>query len=258
MIAEWLTYLSTPCLPYVRKMGYLSEAIAMRARHKRCHHSWQNHFQACQNAILDAASQCQQHRHLVVMGAGSLEDIPLAQLSQQFQTIYLVDLVFLKPAKQLAEHYANVTLIVADVSGILPQVFAGDTQLAYENVWQPDSLADVDMVVSLNLATQLPLIPVRWLMDRFNLDDQAADQMGKAIIKAHLKQLNDYSGVKCLIADRQITEYDAEGRLIDQFDPAWDVALPEAGLAWDWEVIPLGESVHKTRQINRVGASIWS
>lgn len=257
MLAEWLTYLSTPSLPYARKMGYLSEAIAMRARHKRCYHSWQNHFQACQNAILEAAAQCQQHRHLVVMGAGSLEDIPLAQLSQQFQTVYLVDLVFLKPAKQLAKHYANVTLVEADVSGVLQQVYVGETTLGYDNYWLPDSLADVDMVVSLNLATQLPLIPVRWLMDRFGLRDDAADQTGKAIIEAHLKQLNDYSGVKCLIADRQITEYDAEGALIDAFDPAWDITLPEAGLTWDWEVIPLGESVHKTRQVNRVGASIW-
>lgn len=257
MLIEWLTSLSTPCLPVARKMGYLHEAIAMQARHKRCRHSWQSHFQSCQKAILEAASKCQQHRHLLIMGAGSLEDIPLAQLSHQFETVYLVDMVFLKPAKKLASHYANVTLLEIDLSGVLTQVSTGETSLTYDHYWQPDFLSNVDMVVSLNLATQLPLIPVRWLMDRYGLSEAAADKMGKALIEAHLQQLDSYSGVKCLIADRQIKEYNATGALVDQFDPAWDIALPEVSSEWDWEVIPLGESVNKTRQVNQVGVSIW-
>ena len=260
MIIEWFQYLTTPSLPIARKMGYLHEAIAMQARHKRCQHSWQSHFQQCQHAILDAVSQCQQRRCVVVMGAGSLDDIPLAQLSKQFQNVYLVDLVFLKSAKKMAKRYNNVHLLEVDVSGVLSQVAVGDTQLEYDHYWRPSGFVEVDevdLVVSLNLATQLPLIPVRWLMTRYQLPEAEAGQMGKALIQAHCQQLQDYSGVKCLIADRQIQEYNQEGTLLDQFDPAWEVELPESKVTWEWEVIPLGESVHKTRQVNQVGVSIW-
>lgn len=258
MLAEWWHYLTTPCLPTVRKMGYLSEAIAMQTRHRRCYSSWQPHFQSCQNTILEAVSQCPQYRHLVVMGAGSLADIPLAQLAAQFQQVQLVDLVFLKPARRAVQQYPNVTLIEVDVSGVLAQVAMGETTLQYEDYWRPDQMAAVDAVVSLNLATQLPLIPVRWLMKHDGLAENDADRMGKSIIEAHLKQLNEYAGVKCLIADRQITEYDLNGVQLDQFDPAWDVPLPKVVQSWDWQVIPAGESVHKTVQVNEVGASIWA
>jgi len=257
VIVEWFKYLSTPCMPYARKMGYLTEAIAMQSRHKRCYRQWQSHFQSCQNAILEAVSQCQQNRHLVIMGAGSLADIPLAQLAEKFQQVDLVDLVFLKPARQTAKQYANVTLIEADVSGVLSQVCVGEKTNPDKAYWLPDQLGQVDAVVSLNLATQLPLIPVRWLMKHVEMSEAAADRLGKSLIEAHLKQLNEFSGVKCLIADRQIQEYNAEGTLLDQFDATWDICLPDLSSAWDWEVIPLGESVHKTRQINRVGVSIW-
>jgi hypothetical protein len=54
-------------------------------------------------------------------------------------------------------------------------------------------------------------------------------------------------------------EYDRSGRLTDQLDPAWDVPLPAYELAWDWEVIPFGESSENAElcQKNRVGVSIW-
>ncbi|MDX1796365.1 MAG: hypothetical protein R3219_06515, partial [Hydrogenovibrio sp.] len=84
-----------------------------------------------------------------------------------------------------------------------------------------------------------------------------AELFGRRMIEQHLADLADCDGVKCLIADRQITEYDPQGRQIDQFDPAWEVDLPEPILSWDWEVIPPQESYQRHRQINRVGASIW-
>ena len=41
MLAEILTYLTTPCPGYVREMGYLYEAIAVQGRYRRNRASWQ-------------------------------------------------------------------------------------------------------------------------------------------------------------------------------------------------------------------------
>lgn len=256
MLWETLQYYSTPAPTYVRKMGFLHEAIAMAARHKRCFPQWQTHFDRCQKAILQAADQCSSHRTIVILGAGSLRDIPLEQLSQQFEKVQLVDVVFLRAAKRLVKPYANIELIEADVTESLDSMRLGSKQIK-----QPTLLQDevVDCVVSLNLATQIPLIPVRWLMHGYGLSEKEADALGKGLIQAHLDYLNGFDAVHCLIADRQITEFNQHGEQTDQFDPAWDVPLPDITVEWDWEVIPLGESADDAnlRQINKVGVSIW-
>ncbi len=259
MLKEFFQFYTTPSSRLARKMGFLHEAIAMSARHQRCQQTWQPHFEQCQAAIREAVAQCKSFRHMVVLGAGSLNDIPLPFLSQTFDSVTLVDMVFLKPARRMAADFDNVTLLEADVSGCLAQVEHGGTSV------EPPRLAGVeppvvDCVVSLNLVTQLPLIPARWLMERFELSEDKTDRFGKALIQAHLDYLNCFGGVRCLIADREMREYDRSGRLMDQLDPAWGVSLPAYEHAWEWEVVPFGESSERADrcQRNRVGVSIWS
>lgn len=256
MIQEIFQFITTrPAIPYAKKKGYLFEAIAMEARHKRCFVQWQPHYQKCQQAILKAIESCLQKNTIVIMGAGSLNDIPLDSLSRQFQKVVLVDLIFLKQARQKAADYANVFLEEADVSNRLPALFEGSLAFKGHSDWTLPQ--DANCLVSLNLATQLPLIPVRWLMQHHGLNEKEADQLGKEMIQSHLNLMENFQGVRCLIADRQVCEYDTAGELIDQFDPAWDVELPDVIDSWEWQVIPLGESKQNTAQVNQVGVSIW-
>lgn len=227
----------------------------MEARQKRCFMQWQSHYQKCQQAILKAAESCLKKHTIVIMGAGSLNDIPLDSLSQQFQKVVLVDLVFLKQARKKAADYANVFLEEADVSNRLSGLFSGEG--AFDDAVNWALPQESDCLVSLNLATQLPLIPVRWLMQHEGLDEKGAGRLGKEMIQSHLNLLENFQGVRCLIADRRISEFDASGELIDQFDPAWDVVLPDVIDSWEWQVIPLGESNQNTAQVNQVGVSIW-
>jgi len=151
--------------------------------------------------------------------------------------------------------FPNVFLQEADVSNRLSALFEGKLTLESDMNWNLP--AETDCVVSLNLVTQLPLIPVRWLMQHVGLDEAGADELGKTMIQSHLSLLESVQGVRCLIADRQISEYDASGELVDRFDPAWEVALPEVVDSWEWQVIPIGESKHHLSQLNQVGVSIW-
>lgn len=256
MIKEAIQFITTtPALPYAKKRGYLFEAIAMESRHRRCFSQWQHHYQKCQQAILKATEFCKQKRIIVIMGAGSLNDIPLSTLSQQFEKVILVDLIFLKQARKKASTFSNVFLQEADVSNRLSALFEGNLTHDFSQEWRLP--AETDCVVSLNLVTQLPLIPVRWLMQHFGLDETDADQLGKTMIQSHLNLLESVQSVRCLIADRQISEYDASGELVDQFDPAWDVPLPKVADDWEWQMIPLEESKQHTAQINQVGVSVW-
>ena len=52
MIAEALEWLATPCPLYVRRLGLLSESIAISARHRRCREAWVPHLEQSRYLIL--------------------------------------------------------------------------------------------------------------------------------------------------------------------------------------------------------------
>ena len=254
MLKEMWQYVSnTTEHPVAKKMGFLTESIAMEARAKRCKQSWGSHYQQCQKAILKASSRAVQKRTVLVLGAGSLYDVPLEVLSAQFERVLLVDLVFLNSARNVAQQFANVELIEHDVTESLERIQVGlpfvDTPMA----WLED--VSIDLVVSLNLITQLPLIPVRWLIEHFEVSEQEGDILGKQLILAHLLYLKAFSGEVCLIADREGVEFDESGNELDRFDPWWDIESPRSIESWQWELMPLGEVNRHTSQTNRVGVS---
>jgi hypothetical protein len=254
MIKEFWQYMATSTeLPVAKEMGFLKEAIAMEARAKRCYRQWDAHYLKCREAMVAATVRAVQKRTVLVFGAGSLNDIPLSYLSSQFAKVILVDLVFLKPARRVASNYSNVQLVEHDVTESLQWLQQGQTLVQSPLTWLND--ASVDLVVSLNLITQLPLIPVRWLMAEHGLPEFEADIVGKQLIFAHLNYLKQFSGEVCLIADRVDIELNPQGVEIDRFDPWWDVEQPKADILWEWEVMPLGENNRSKSQKNLVGVS---
>ena len=46
MFAELMEWLTTPCPAAARRLGYLREAIAIRARYRRHHENWRPHLDA--------------------------------------------------------------------------------------------------------------------------------------------------------------------------------------------------------------------
>jgi hypothetical protein len=161
-------------------MGFLKESIAMSARAKRCHKQWAAHYTQCQQAILKAAINCPEHRTILIFGAGSLNDVPLAILANQFKKVILVDLIFLKSAKQKAAKFDNVELVEHDITESLDDIKQGKPNVQIPSRWL--DCDDIDLVVSLNLITQLPLIPVRWLIKKHKFSEEQGDVVGKQLI----------------------------------------------------------------------------
>lgn len=265
MFWELYQYYTTPASPVAKKMGFLEEAISMAARRKRCRTQWDSHFKHCQNAILQAVSQAELHRKIVIFGAGSLLDIPLSQLSQQFEKVYLVDIIFLKAARQAIKAYPNVYLVEQDVTGVLEGVLQGQSSqnmlstVCYAPLKNATwgSLDEIDCVVSLNLLSQIPLLPVNWLLKKTAISEKQAEIFGQHLIQSHLDYLNQFKQIKCLISDRNHIEFNQAHQVTDEFNPLWEVEVPKPSEEWMWEVMPLGESESKTGQRNQVGVSIW-
>jgi len=225
----------------------------MASRSQRCEEQWGSHFKSCQQTIQTAVSYCSTHHTVLVFGAGSLKDVPVDILSRRFKKVILVDLLFLKSARQRVKGFSNVELVEADITESIASIYTGSAHLSTPQRWLDCS--DISLVVSLNVITQLPLLPSKWLMKRFGFNEFEINRFIKQMIQQHIDYLQNFSGLSCLIADRWDTEFDYLGNKVDEFDPWWEVAQPATVEEWDWVLVPRGEGRNKIVQKNRVGVS---
>ncbi|WP_178861635.1 hypothetical protein [Thiomicrorhabdus cannonii] len=256
MIWELVQYAITPVhLPYVRPMGFLKEAIATAARSKRCRTAWAPHYAKCRDLLLAEAHACANKRKALIFGAGTLNDIPLAELATLFDEVWLVDLVFLPAARKRARGFANVRLIEHDVTESMSAFYQGELLVAMPQRWLNDK--DIDWVVSLNLLTQLPTMPLAWLRKRRTQDENVLENIAKGLLQAHIAYLQAFQAPVVLIADREAQRFDREGTCLETFELWWGLPVLAAEESWHWSLAPLGEMARDFAQTHRVGVNRW-
>jgi hypothetical protein len=231
VLAELLLALATPCPSWARRLGYRRQAVGLWSRHRRCRAAWQPHLEACHRLILEAAALCPDHRRAVVLGSGLLAEIPLAALAARFERVELIDAVHLPTARRQARRFANVRLLNVDLS--LPPA-----------AWEPPEL-----LVSANLLSQLPLLPLEALAGALSPAERQARAQG--LIRRHLDWLATAAAVPCLITDTASRLGDGP-RVVEQSDPLHGVTLPEAECAWWWALAPRPEEHPTLDRDNRV------
>lgn len=255
MLAEWWSYLTTPCSPEARRMGYLRESIAIRARHRRCRHAWAPHLAKTRQALTASLERCRQRRTALVLGSGLLLDVPLAELAASFEEVWLVDMVHLPVARREAARYPNVRCIEWDVSECAAAVLAGKGRDALVE-GRPSAFlqeARVDWVGSVNLLSQLPLLPLAWLGEA----PSSTHPLAVAMMRRHLDYLSRFRAVVCLVADAEQLRVDGDGTM-----GGADLATPlglsaHAFSQWWWDLAPAGEVARGYAIRHRVLACHW-
>lgn len=230
MLVEALTYLLTPCSRPARRRGYLSQAIALEARWKRCHRAWQPHVEECRTVVRAAMARCGSHQRVTVLGSGLGLEIPLDDLAATFGEVVLVDMVHLPSLRRRVRRFANVRLIERDVTGAVADL-------------------DADLVVSANLLSQLPLLPLDRLAAATAPANRAA--FARHLIENHLNWLCRLGTVACLVTDVDRRTCDGD-RVLDRQDALFGADLPEADREWLWTIAPRPEVERHTDQVRRV------
>ncbi len=255
MILEALEWLATPCPRPLRDMGYLSELIAIGARHRRCRAAWADHLSRSRQAILDAAAQAPNRRKAIVLGSGRLLDVPLAALAAQFESVTLVDAVHPLAARWQARRQANVTLVTRDVTGIIDALHRWRPG---EPLPVPRSLdmihaPDVDLVVSLNLLSQLGVLPSEWIEKRAGPAGHAsAEALSAALTRTHLDDLARCAGRVCLIGDVEWWRASADGTVAERSSSIDGIEAPTALAEWIWPMAPAPEADPLLSEFRRV------
>ena len=257
MLTEWFTYLSTDCPPLARKFGYLRESIGIRSRFRRCRSAWRPHLENSRAALLESLHACNDFRTALVFGSGLLLDIPLVELASRFDDVWLVDLVHLPEVRRAARRHANVRCISRDVTGVLEQLEI----MSPKNMTLPSPAcflenASIDWVASVNLLSQLPLLPQEWLQKHFpEIDEAALEEWGERLMRKHLDYLSAFAAPVCLLADTEQTAYRQNGEVTEHADFAAKLGLGQQAFAqWRWDIAPLGEVAPGVGRFHSVAA----
>jgi hypothetical protein len=250
MILDLLTYLTTPCSPDVRRLGYLRESIATRARFKRQQHAWAPHLENSRRMIEQAVRRSGGGDTVVVFGGGLAHDLPLEALSEAFQRVQLVDVVHLRSTKALFRGLGNVEAISHDVTESMASVRAGRPVAAEPRRFLDD--ATVDLVISANVLSQLPIMPGAYLERWRGLGEVEIERFSADLVQAHLDYLDRFDCPVCLITDVTREIFDARGDAVTTISALWEVELPWLGGEWEWQIEPLSEGDPDHSVVNQV------
>lgn len=243
MIVELLENLLTPCSLAMRKVGYLRGQIGIQVRHRHCRSAWRQHLLKTKQVIREAIALCPQRRKAVILGSGLLLDVPLAELSQTFREVILVDVVHPLKAYLVASWYRNVRLIRADVTDTAAQLTkvaktpSAPLPRATPMLFCGDS--EIDYVASVNLASQLPYLPTLYLDQQRPRPETEVNSYARDLVESHFDYLRRLPGVVSLITDVEKLQLDATGNLIERFDILYGARLPWRGEEWIWEHVPI-------------------
>src|SRR5262245_33096047 len=206
------------CPRHVRVMGYVDEIVAIGKRYRKVQPDWQPHLDRSKDVVRQAIAQTTPRRTAVVLGSGRLLDVPLVELAAAFERVVLVDIVHLGEARRVCRPFANVELAALDVTAVSEALF----HLAPAGGPLPQSkpahfLDDprVDLVASMNLLSQLPFTPCRYLRRWNRYSAGELEKFARHLIEAHLAYLGRFSCTVCLIADKDYLTVDAAERLVE-------------------------------------------
>lgn len=255
MLRDFFAYLTTPCSPHLRSLGYLDEAIAMQQRFRCRRDAWQMHLDSTRRFVLSSAQKCPARNKAVILGSGLLLDVPLAELSALFREVLLLDVVCLPRIRSRIRGYGNVRFIEHDVTTVTERLYRNKQQGIQE---LPEIVQDssahyegADFIVSLNILSQLWVMPRAYLLKiRPPADQELLDDWCRRIVESHYTSLHNLAGNVCLIADYEFVKRDKEGKVFSRGSTVFGTRLPEPEVFWTWHIAPLNtESTFHSKEL---------
>ena len=227
MLSELWTQWRTPASPVAKKMGFVYEAVALQSRLKSHRSLWEAHLRRSKNAIKRMVESCEQHHLCVILGSGLWADVPVEYLSRRFEEVWLVDIVHLPQVRKKVQTFENVQLMEWDVTESLATWLSIDEgELRVAQPTQFLGRSGIDLVVSVNILTQLSVLPVHWLRKETSISEAQIEQIHYQLLKAHVDYLHKFSGQVGLL-----TEFQDESHAL--FDKAWLSEWHEQ-TQWQW------------------------
>lgn len=235
MLKELIIHALTPSAWVPGRAKLTAGAVGLWSRGMRCRKAWEPHLIRTKTAIESVISDLRHHKTVAVLGSGSLFDVPLYTLSDEFDQVVLVDLVHLFPVYFQRWARGNVKLISRDLSSAAAIQSGKPDQDPMQFLHEMKGL---DLVISVNLLSQL--------------GHGAPAGLERDVIHAHLESLARFERRVVLITDVAFEVLDRAGKVVERFDLLYGQKLPKPDKKWTWTVCPFGEEAKDTERVHTV------
>jgi hypothetical protein len=226
----------------LHRLGYYHYQNGLIYRHLNQGKGWNLHLQNCRSFILRSVEMLNPET-VTVLGSGWLLDLPLKELSERTKKVNLVDIVHPPDAFRQVEPLKNVVLTEADATGgLIDEVWAKTSGLRlFGKLKSLDSInipcyelnEPGNLVVSLNLLTQLETLLIRRLKEKSVLGEDDFLKFRKAVQKKHIDFLLQHNSV--LITDTCETFIDKKGNRSDIETVVTDLPFGTVREEWTWD-----------------------
>ena len=200
-----------------------------------------------------AVESLARRRTVLVLGSGLLRDVPAKWLAARFEQVVLIDAVHLATARLAMARFRNVRFETLDLTGAADWLTGRDDRrrdpLA---AWQAEP--GVDLVISANVLSQLPIRPERWLDAHPSRKAALPMDIGARMIGWHLDDLRGFGCRVCLLTDVIMREEDKAGAVRSRLDLMRGRTLPTPDEEWDWPVAPFGEEARNLQYVHEARA----
>jgi hypothetical protein len=175
-----------------------------------------------------------------------LYDVPLAELATAFREVILVDVVHPNPSRWKAKEHNNVRLIETDVTECSQEVHrvARDRNATLPRV-RPMLFCDdaeLDLVISLNLLSQIPFVPTTYLRKVGVHSAEAIQSFAVDLVRNHIGYLERLPGVVAVISDVERLVLTESGQLKESSNTLRGLSFPWLAEEWTWILAPIPEA----------------
>jgi hypothetical protein len=223
-------------------MKYISDQQGIIERYLEEHEGWKLHLESTRSFIMDCIKKYSP-KSVVIMGSGWLLDVPLKELIDMCERIYLADIWHPRQIRAMVQKYPNCSLVCTDLTGgAVKQVY--DLVKSYRKTGIREPLQSISYdapefpdkdtyMISLNILNQLDIILMDYVKRFIQYPDDEIRDFRKKIQENHLALLKP--GQSCLIVDQEEIVSDSKNQVVATKKPVY-VKLPEGKkrMAWKW------------------------
>lgn len=223
----------------LHRLGYYDYQHGFIMRHLNQETGWNTHLANCRSFLMKSL-EIHQPETITVLGSGWLLELPLAEILEKVDKVYLVDIIHPTEVVRQVSNLSKVELVTADVSGgIIDDLWRNTSELPIFgklkslegiSIQEYEPGFDPGMVISLNILTQLETLPVNHLNRKSRVIDEEINGFRKEIQNKHISFLKKHKSV--LITDITEVFTDKSGNIIEKQSVITD--LPDGVYREDW------------------------
>lgn len=241
------------------RMGYYNYQNGLLSRHVNQEGGWDEHLQLCRNYILKILDLLKPET-ITILGSGWLLDLPLPEMLEKTEKIFLVDIVHPPEVVKQISIFEKIKLLEADITGGLINEVWGKTRkhsifnklkdLSEINI--PDYAPDFDpgMVVSLNILTQLENLPLEFLKRKAKISAEKLNLFRAEVQKRHIDFLKKHKSI--LISDFEEIYIDRKENMKHVPTILTDIPAGIQKEEWTWNFDLKGVDFNNSRSLMNV------